>query len=422
MLLDKLNNFYLDRYGSPGPLINSTPKKGLKIIVIIPCHNEPNVTETLESLYNCELPDCYIEIIIVVNHAENSADRIKKFNIKTVETLEKWITIQKSKRISTFVIKAYDLSKKHAGVGLARKIGMDEAVRRFELIHDKKGIIVSLDADSLCSAKYLLEIHKTYTKDPTTRAALLHFEHPLEGNMLPAVYHGIINYELHLRYYKNALKFTHFPYSYHTVGSCITVTSEAYQKQGGMNKRKAGEDFYFLQKIFPHGNIRNITDAKVIPSPRPSDRVPFGTGKAINKFLASPVNEYFTYNPKTFIDLKSLIFVIPDFYTEKNGSNILQVLPPSIVAFLKSIDFEHNLFKIKKNSSSKTMFLKAFFQWFNGFIVLKYVHHARDNYYKDVEILKATSWILTQLTKSESPAVDKKNALILMRLLDKSDQ
>ena len=92
-------------------------------------------------------------------------------------------------------------------------------------------------------------------------------------------------YELHLRYLNLFSRFTGFPYAYHTIGSCFGVRAETYASQGGMNKRKAGEDFYFLHKIIPLGEFREINNTCVIPSPRESDRVPFGTGAAIGKYL-----------------------------------------------------------------------------------------------------------------------------------------
>ncbi|MCK5705476.1 MAG: glycosyltransferase family 2 protein, partial [Cyclobacteriaceae bacterium] len=222
-----MKNLYLQRYAWPGPIISDKPKPGTKIIVVIPCYNEPNALESLESIYNCESPDCTVEVITVVNHAENESSVIKNYNFNTFNSIITWIKNHSKNGLSFYVIKAFDLPKKQAGVGLARKIGMDEAVRRFESLHEKKGILVCYDADCLCSPNYLKEIYQFYKTTPETNAALVYFEHPLEGNFDNAVYDGIVNYELHLRYYKNALKIANFPYSVHTIGSCITVTSEA---------------------------------------------------------------------------------------------------------------------------------------------------------------------------------------------------
>ena len=415
-----MKNLYLERYAWPGPRLVKEPPFNTKLIVVIPCFNEPQILATLDSLYSCETPECHVEIIIVLNHAENSPEEIKTFNHFTLNAIEEWIKVHTKESISFLLIKAFDLPKKISGVGLARKIGMDEAVRRFEKLHDKKGVIVCIDADCRCDANYLLEIYQFYKAHPEANVALVHFEHPLKGELNPDIYEGITNYELHLRYYKNALEFAQFPFSYHTIGSCITVTSDAYQKQNGMNKRKAGEDFYFLQKLFPLGNIYNINTTTVYPSPRASDRVPFGTGKAINNYLQNKDQDYFTYNPKTFYDLKTFLGKLKYIYEQKKIESALNELPLSIKRFLPTIDFINNVLKIKENSSSFYHFTKAFYQWFNGFAVLKYVHFARDNFYEDINILEAVNLILSDKSEGNIHVNDKRNALELLRAIDKS--
>ena len=75
----------------------------------------------------------------------------------------------------------------------------------------------------------------------------------------------IAAYELHLRYYTHGLRFSNLPYSFQTVGSAMAVRCSAYQKQGGMNKRKAGEDFYFIQKIIALGGYSELNSTTVFP-------------------------------------------------------------------------------------------------------------------------------------------------------------
>ena len=418
---DQLKNIYLDRYAYPGIQIANKPKTGTKIIVAIPCFNEAKVLDSLQSLFNCEDPGCIVEVIVVVNHGSHEDAQIKNWNIEISFAIEKWAKSHEKSYLSFHLIRAFDLPNKHAGVGLARKIGMDEAVKRLEEIDEKNGVIACFDSDCLCSPNFLKEIATLYKKKPATNAALLYFEHPLRGDFQSEVYDGIVNYELHLRYYKNALKFTGFPFAYHTVGSCITVSSEAYQKQGGMNKKKAGEDFYFLQKIFPLGGIENITSAIIYPSPRPSNRVPFGTGRAINQMLAKPNNSYETYNPKSFIDLKPLIDLAPEFYHKKAFKSMENRLPPSISEFLKSIDFSSNISKIRKNHTSEKRFLNSFFQWFNGFTVLKFVHFARDYFHENIDVFEASKWIISKLMADKENAISKRTALQYLRELDRSD-
>ena len=53
-----------------------------------------------------------------------------------------------------------------AKAGTARKAGMDEAVRRYNLLGKPQGIIVSLDADTLVDENYLVEIENYFRKNP----------------------------------------------------------------------------------------------------------------------------------------------------------------------------------------------------------------------------------------------------------------
>ncbi len=418
--LKKLYNLYLQRYASQDYKILEEPEPNTRLIVIIPCYKEPHILNSLLSLYNCEPPNCEVEIICVVNHSENEESDIKEYNRNTIKSINSWIKRHPKSGFTFFVIKAFDLPKKHAGVGLARKIGMDEAVRRFDFLNIKDGIIVCFDADCECNTNYLSEINKFYQKYPKTNGAIIYFEHPLNGDFHSAIYHGITNYELHLRYYKNALKYINHPSCYHSIGSCITVSSEAYQKQGGMNKRKAGEDFYFIQKIIALGNVKNINSTTVYPSSRPSDRVPFGTGKAIEKILQIGKKDYYTYNPRAFEDLKLLFEKVSKLYEANDLKSIIEGLPESIQAYLIKINFYDIISKIKNNSGSERQFIKSFYHWFNGFIVLKYIHFSRDDFYNEVEIQEAANWIINKFTSQKFITQNKKMILVQLRNMDRS--
>ena len=136
-------------------------------------------------------------------------------------------------------------------------------------------------------------------------ACSIYFEHPLSGNNYPeAIYKYITLYELHLRYYFQGLAYSGFPYVFHTVGSAIAVKALPYVKAGGMNRRQAGEDFYFIQKLVPAGGYFNLNSTTVYPSPRASSRVPFGTGASIGKLDAGNSSTLLTYNMLAFKELR----------------------------------------------------------------------------------------------------------------------
>ncbi len=79
---------------------------------------------------------------------------------------------------------------------------------------------------------------------------------------------------------------------------------DSYIKTEGMNKRKAAEDFYFLEKLAKNFPITKIESATVYPSGRSSWRVPFGTGQRVTRFLAKGQNEYLLYSTESFRILK----------------------------------------------------------------------------------------------------------------------
>tara|TARA_R110001592_G_C13161806_1_gene748992 strand:+ start:2064 stop:3287 length:1224 start_codon:yes stop_codon:yes gene_type:complete len=406
-------NYYLENYSLKEQLIVNQVNANLGIIVVIPCFNEPNLIDSLQSLFNCHLPNCWVEVIVVINSSENVDTLIKEQNKKTIDEALKWNAKHQKVGIDFHFLLEDKLPIKDAGVGLARKIGMDEAVRRFEQINKPDGVIVCFDADSKCEENYLVEIEKHFTFNPKTPACSIHFEHPITGIDYPDhIYKGIAEYELHLRYYKNGLKYCGLPYACHTIGSSMAVRSSAYQKQNGMNKRKAGEDFYFLQKLIPLGNFTEIKTTTVIPSPRISDRVPFGTGKAMQNYIDNEQKEHLSYNIQSFVDLNQFCTVVPDLFSTDNVE-----IPKSVKAYLMEINFETNLQKIIKNSPTQTHFVKLFYNWFNAFKVLKYMHFARDKYYPDVLVTEAANDLLSIMGKGN---YGKTDLIYIYRNLDKN--
>ncbi|NJK86994.1 MAG: hypothetical protein HC906_14465 [Bacteroidales bacterium] len=67
----------------------------------------------------------------------------------------------------------------------------------------------------------------------------------MAGDDHPEIYEAISKYELYLRVHTAFLRLIGFPNSFFTLGSCFAVKAKSYTEIGGMNKRHAGEDFYF---------------------------------------------------------------------------------------------------------------------------------------------------------------------------------
>ena len=382
---------YFKRFNFRTIKVSHQPLDDLKIIVVIPIYYEKNLTPTLESLFlNQENYSFSIEVIAIVNDSSIEKKEVKELNQKTFIKLKNFAKNNNNKKAFLIPIYLDNLDPKHAGVGWARKLGMDLALERFKSIKFN-GIIVGLDADTPVASNYFLEID-SFFQNNKIQAVSIHFEHPIKGkNYSGFHYHQIINYELHLRYYKNALSFVGVPYAFHTIGSAFALRASAYARQGGMNRRKAGEDFYFINKLIKGEKFGEIINTYVEPSPRMSNRVPFGTGRAILEAFNNKKDLSLTYNFKSFEVLKEWVDNI------KRERFIYDEFPKLIKDYLSREDWDvlHEMFI--NNSQSNENYLKLFFKKFDAFWVLKFIHFQRDNQLNNVGLVNSTNRLLLKL-------------------------
>ena len=213
----------------------------------------------------------------------------------------------------------------------------------------------------ITSGRYSSELLEK--KDRT--ACSVYFEHPLSGEEFEEhILKYITLYELHLRYYFQGLAYSGFPYVFHTVGSAMAVKALAYVKAGGMNRRQAGEDFYFIQKLVPSGGYFNLNSTTVYPSPRASDRVPFGTGASIGKLSNDKSSTLLTYNPAAFSDLRSFFGMTNDFFesTSEEISEYYNSIPGSLKLFLDEKEWIDKMMEIKNNTSGYRIIQETVFR------------------------------------------------------------
>jgi len=382
----------------PG-LIREAPHRDTGIIVVVPSCNEPSITRLLDSMASCIAPACRAEVIIVVNSPSDAGPGVRKVNINTLNETESW----KSRNAGTFLsLHAIDADTSEFagwGVGMARKTGMDEAARRFDSLGRPEGIILNLDADCTVERNYFTGVYDGMSASGKRSACSIYFEHPLEGKeFAQTVYRAIALYELHLRYYYQGLCFAGFPNVHHTVGSAIAVKALPYVRSGGMNRRLAGEDFYFIQKLVSAGGYFNLSSTTVYPSPRPSSRVPFGTGTTICRLAGSGDGELLTYNPDAFRELRMLFSMTDSFYEAGNNENghRYNELPESVRLFIGIEEWHRTLCEIKGNTSSLKSFRKRYYDWFNMFRIVKYMNLVHKGFMKKKPVAESASELLQE--------------------------
>ncbi len=356
------------------------------IIVVIPCYNEPNLMHTLQSLKSCTQPNANVFVAVVINSGEETNKNILAQNRLTFEEVERFADINNNPHLVFHPILCENLPKKHAGVGLARKIGMDLGIHHFYCTSNNHGIIVSLDADCEVSENFLVSIHNEFSKSSKLNATIHNFHHRVneereqelenKTNRNRNLENAIRQYETYMYYFKHNLKNIGFPFYYHTIGSAFAVSANAYVRVGGMGRQQGGEDFYFLQKIFEMGGVKELNNTYVYPLARFSDRVPFGTGPALEKILNEPDGIMKVYSKQSFYELKKF-FDMKDGIFKKNESEIALLfdkLHPALNNFLTESDFIENINDCNDNCANLKSFVKRFFHHFNTFKIIKYLN------------------------------------------------
>lgn len=363
-------------------LLNSSDKMAADIVVTIPAFNEPEIESCILNLCDCEAPKISILLLVLFNSGERASEKEVEVNRAGKRRLEQLMGEGRVPHWLQLVVgNVENVKHKKAGVGYARKVLMDNAVRFLNERDNSDGLMVSLDADCRVSKNYFMVL-ESYLKDTKTPFYTHYFEHPLDQDL--SLNRGIIAYELHLRYYVEALRSIGFPYAFHTVGSAFSVRAYAYVKQGGMNDRKAGEDFYFLQKLTPLGEPKAINDLTVYPGVRLSDRVPFGTGPMLKKWEEGSANLDLSYPIEAFKPIGLFFKHLDDFYTEVWS---MDLLPPLMRVFLEEREEIEKLNQLRQNCSTLKVFRRRFFHLFDAFWILKCLNFFVDQGYDKQETM-----------------------------------
>ncbi len=396
---------YLNKYSSDHRDIEHAGLDNIDNVIVIPAINESeNIKDLFASI--AENDGKYFSttlLLFVVNNSEKANEDIKADNKKTLDYLSSIIkkmtghfdNFQEKLLASGLRIALIDassqgkvLSAKDAGVGLARKIGMDAALKIFNYESSLKKLLICLDADCQVDKNYLTEIADTFNQK-SYHAGFVKFEHKIPDNKESA--EAIICYEIFLRYYVLGLMYANSPYAFHTVGSTMVCDYESYIKIGGMNKKKAAEDFYFLEKLSKIVNIDYIKSTCIYPSARKSWRVPFGTGQRVNRFFAKTHPEYFLYDTVSFEILKRWNNV---FYNEESKSandylSEAKKINTELYNFLLQQKFSESWGKILTNTANSKQILNQKKYWFDGFRTLKLIHHLRDSLIPQINMFDA---------------------------------
>ena len=301
-------------------------------------------------------------ILIVVNHRIDAPEAQKAENRQSLA----WLHSDPFPQLELAWVDASSVGLElplKDGVGLARKIGFDLALPRLDW--EKSPLLISLDADTLVEPTYLPAIYAHFSQSRCA-GATLPFRHQLATD--PQQEQAIRHYELYLRSYLFGLQQAGSPYAFHSIGSAFACQAAAYLKAGGMNRRLAAEDFYFLQQLAKTGGVEMLRGTLVAPSPRFSGRVPFGTGRAVQEQVERGGVLFSFSSVAAFSMLHDWLLLVSDHWDGSAEMLLTRAaaISPVLSDFLQSLKFKSNWAKLQKNHSGRQQFSAAFHCWFDG--------------------------------------------------------
>ena len=296
-----------------------------------------------------------------------------------------------------------EIPDQDGGVGTARKIGMDAALGLLDGRGPGGGVISCLDADTVVEENYLSAVCNHFS-DTNNSASVVRYAHqrPADLELLSA----ICCYEIYLRAYVIGLSFAGSLYAFHAIGSTMACTAQAYVDVRGMNRRTAAEDFHFLNKLAKIGSIGVIETTTVFPSPRPSERVSFGTGRRVLRFMTGGTDEYRLYDPRIFEILREWLAGMeanPD-----RGSEAIMAaarkIHPDLKAYLDLSRFAIDWPVIRRNCPDAEHLRRQFHVWFDGLKTLRLVHHLSRSAFPPVPMFEGLKDLLDRMGQA-SPSI-----------------
>jgi hypothetical protein len=396
---NKALNQYLSRHAEPEAEVASLLPGAFGHVLIVPAYGEG------ESLFQLIAsvpggPAGPVLVVVVLNARGDSPPPVYEANRAARERFERDLPAA-TLLSETPAIRAYPLHggtlllidraapgrflPEGQGVGLARKIGNDLALRLHSEGRLSSPWLHNTDADTLLTPDYFEQTAVFDAEE--TGAAIYFFEHRFEADPDLALAGRL--YEISLRYYVLGLAWAGSPYAYQSMGSCLAIPAGAYAKVRGFPKKNAAEDFYVLDKLAKVGAIERLAGAPLSLEGRPSDRVPFGTGRALRDLTGrrKALAGFRLYHPLVFAHLAAWLRAL-DRLASSGGDigRAMTELPPSSAFFrtdllreaLEGLGVAGAIAQARARSADAATLRRHLHTWFDAFRTLKLAHALRD--------------------------------------------
>jgi len=374
---------YIHKHG-----IETAPGRANRLIkIVIPAFAErESIHQPLACLCAQKAACEAAEIIVVVNNVEGDQSSRFDDNQKTLRFLGPDSRMRKALLEAGYHFTLIDRSSpgrgfapKIAGVGAARKAGLDYGLGAL-LDLEGKGLLVSLDADCSVPENYLAALIEWERDKEDFGAGIIDYAHPFPEDA--AHRQAIALYEIRLRYTERALQATGTPYAFATIGSTIICRPNAYVMAGGMNTRKATEDFYFLMNLAKATSIDAIHSTLVTPGARVSDRVYLGTGHGVGKLLGN-AEPFLLEQPDCYRIVGRALKILldgnersPDETLREIAENTAELMP-----FFESKSLRDTLRETAAGTRTRRSYERRIHQWFDALKIRQAVRFLSEHHY-----------------------------------------
>lgn len=418
---------YLAKYAEKEITLTEKITTSYDQVIIIPAYGEYDEIKDLliSNLVELAKKNKFI-LILVINCKKNSSEVVKNNNHKLLDFLINEPNYTKTDYFVNF--ENYDIFivnrsseglffDDKQGVGLARKIGCDVALKLFYDAKIKSPWLRCTDGDVFLPDNYF-EISPETKKFSCITYDFYH-DFITDDNQGKS----LLLYEIYLRYYLLGLEYANSVYNFHTIGSCMAISVEGYsQVRGFSDSKEAGEDFYMLNKLSKIKPVFKAKTSTITIRCRKSDRVPFGTGASMNKIshILDQHNDYLVYDPKCFEELKKFYDMLYEIDSLKDLEKISKYEKEVFFIVLSQMGFKEAIVKFLKISSNEHVFMRHLHTWFDAFRTLKFIHQLTNDFYPLIPLKKAlekASFINLDLSKNITDIRDEvhrleKNTLI----------
>ncbi|MEM6791724.1 MAG: hypothetical protein AAF715_29670 [Myxococcota bacterium] len=256
--------------------------------------------------------------------------------------------------------------RRREGVGLARRIGLDLALKLRTEGRIEHPYLHTTDADA--------SLPVGYPAMAARLSAAPRWSYPFwHETAAGEVGEATAAYELWLRYYVVGLRRAGSRYGDHCLGSTMAIEADHYAAVRGVPRRRGGEDFYLANKLRKLGPVVTPGTAPIRLQARRSRRVPFGTGPAVARLVAT--EELAVVHPNGFDDLREAHDALDRFVAR--GQPTRPRSSPARRAW-DALDAPASLARIAASTVSSAARRTRVDDWFDAKRTLLFMHRVRD--------------------------------------------